>query len=604
MKLFEDEAREIYDGNDLKELNSIYIKDRIIAEKLEKLIPKAHEQVLEKHKDHTGPQLELVTNQLGTIGFKADIEDINSLDQLVEIMKNSAVERKHVKAVGTFSSFGPVTQTNGYLLKTDQYIGISKTDVNIIKEDVQKQAEKDDTVYYDVKCGTQLKDVITTLKKDGRALFNLSGWGGQRIVGLNSTSTHGSGVTLQPLCGAVVSVNMVVPGGKLYRIEPTKGITDPTKFHSQNPNTILIQDDETFNASVVHIGALGVVHYITLITVPLYHIIETREEVTWEHTKSILSQKPYNDNPYLGNRNCEVWISPYTDYVLVSRRNIAAQEDQQKHPKSKANEILGEFLNLPVVAATAKILSIGLGGALFLLLNLFPATVPLMIESAVKTQYHKDPVVDTYDNVYIFNSGAFINDFKVMAIEFSFPMKDNVFIKAMDAILIKLKDLRKKHNLTINGPAAMRFSAASPQYLSMAYSEDNDEPRAYVEMPLLIYDTRIDYFRHLYDPLVSVALKYNGRCHWGQYLSVDLDHKYLIDAFSPKAVKSFCEQIKKFDPDGLMGNGLTRKLGLTPDGKWFANALDDFTTSDKGHVFEFSNGEKFKDKLEKFFKIK
>lgn len=36
---------------------------------------------------------------------------------------------------------------------------------------------------------------------------------------------------------------------------------------------------------------------------------------------------------------------------------------------------------------------------------------------------------------------ALINDFKVMAIEFSFPVKDNIFIQATDAILAKLKEM-------------------------------------------------------------------------------------------------------------------------------------------------------------------
>ncbi|RIB24863.1 hypothetical protein C2G38_2167445 [Gigaspora rosea] len=523
----------------------------------------------------------------GNISFKADIEDITSFDRLIEVMKTSFTEKKHVKAIGTFAAFSEITETDGFLLKTNQYTGISKTSLDILRENIKVQAEKDNIVYYDVKCGSTIQDVTKELKKDNRALFNLDGWGGlfrfpyicfikiyhyylslnflqgQCIVSANATSTHGSGVTLPPLHSFIVSVSMVAPGGKLYRIEPSNGITDPLKFRSQFPNIDLIQDDETFNASIVHIGALGITYEVTIYSVSLYSIIETREETTWEHAKTILKQKPYSSNPYLQYHNCEVWLSPYTDYTLITKRNIATQEDKTKYPKSEVKVLFQEFVELPIVQDVAKLLSISVGGALFLLLNLFPATVPFMIELAMKTQYHKDPIVDTYDNIYPI---GWINNFKVIAVEFSFSMKDDNHIAAIDAILQTLKKIRKEHNLNINGPASMRFSAASSQYLSMAYNADS-EPRTYLEMPILLYDTHIHYYKKTYDALLQTALKFNARCHWGQYFSSKLDHQYLLNAYGEKPVFSFIKQIQKFDPQGVMSNDLLNHLGLTPDGK-------------------------------------
>ncbi|RHZ89922.1 hypothetical protein Glove_9g172 [Diversispora epigaea] len=579
MELF-DSAKEIYDGNDIYELNDKCIKDKTLNEKLDKLISKAHQKLLTDYKGHEGPQLEIATNKLGTIRFKADIEDITSFNQLIEIMKNSAKDKKQVKAVGTFSAFSAITQTSGYLLNTSQYSGVTKTDVNLLTQNSQLQAQKDNIVYYDAKCGTTLKLLIQTLKDDGRALINLSGWGNQCIASLNATSTHGSGITLQPLCGSVVSVDMVVPGGQLYRVEPTNGITDATKFQSSYPSTILIQDDNSFNASVVNIGALGVTYSLTIATLPLYSVIEEREEVTWEYVKSILRQLPYENNPYLSNRNCELWISPYTDYVLATKRNFATSEDEKNYPKPEIKDFYQDFLKLPLVIDISKKLNISIGASLFLILNLFPSTVPFMIETALKTQYHEDPIVDTYENIYIYNSGALANDFKVIAIEFSFAMKDDIYIQATDAILAKLKELREQNNLSINGPAAMRFSAASPQYLSMAYNENLNETRAYLEMPILVYESSIDYYKHVYNPLVEVVKKFNGRCHWGQYLSPELDNEYLINAYSNKSINSFITQLTKFDPNGLMSNELTKKFGLTPDGKIYKNSNFDFSHSE------------------------
>ncbi|RIA96275.1 hypothetical protein C1645_872150, partial [Glomus cerebriforme] len=150
---FEREANKIYTGSDFKELSETCIKNENIKRKLE-----------------------AVSNQLGNITFRADIEEVTTLERLVEIMKASYDEKKRVKAVGK------------------------------------------DSIYYDIKCGTTLKEIISELKQDNRAL---PGHEGQSIVGCNSTSTHGSGITLKPLASLVASVNLVVPGGKIYKVEPT-----------------------------------------------------------------------------------------------------------------------------------------------------------------------------------------------------------------------------------------------------------------------------------------------------------------------------------------------------------------------------------------------
>lgn len=75
-----------------------------------------------------------------------------------------------------------------------------------------------------------------------------------------------------------------------------------------------------------------------------------------------------------------------------------------------------------------------------------------------------------------------------------------------------------------------------------------------------------------------MAIQHNGRCHWGQYFSPNLDHEYLVNAYSEKSVNSFITQLKKFDPNGRMGNELTKKLGLTPDGIIHSEANSDFSS--------------------------
>ncbi|CAG8651849.1 16814_t:CDS:2, partial [Dentiscutata heterogama] len=367
---------------------------------------------------------------------------------------------------------------------------------------------------------------------------------------------------------------------KIYKIEPTKGITNSSIFSHKFPNITLIQDDETFNSAIVTVGALGVTYEVTISTIPLYNVIERREETTWTQAKYILKQKPYSANPYLKYRNTEIWISPYTDYALITLRDLATKEDVKKYPKPEVKKLFQELFELPIVQEISKVLAINVGGALYLLLHLFPGIVPFTIEEVLRTQYHKDPIVDSYELIYD-QIGYGI------PVEFSFSMEDDNHILATDAILKTINELRDKYNLYVNGPAAMRFSAASPQYLSMANGSSN-ETRAYLE--IMILDVQIDYFGSVYDALTETALKYKARCHWGQYISPKLDHKYLINAYGAQNVQSFIEQTKKFDPNGIMSNSLLKKLELTPGGK-------------AKHNFWETIGEKFKEGLDEIAKI-
>ena len=249
------------------------------------------------------------------------------------------------------------------------------------------------------------------------------------MVGVSCTGAHGSGITLPPLAGMIRSVTVVSgnfgPNNLpiVYRIEPTNGITDPSK---PVPNVTLVQDDATFNAIIVGLGAFGVVYSVIIETIPFYWIKETRESVDWSAAKKRLQKGPNGD--ILRYRNAEIWLNPYTPRALITKRELVTER-----PPEVSNPSTNAFVTfIHAIPALEKIwqaisqpggllddLYRTLGKVLAILLKHLPLLVPTVSDSIVQdidmnfyfffckvinialdTQNHRDPVVAKYYDLY------------------------------------------------------------------------------------------------------------------------------------------------------------------------------------------------------------
>ncbi len=99
--------------------------------------------------------------------------------------------------------------------------------------------------------------------------------------------THGSGLAFGPLASQIVAIQVVTAGGELWHVEPTRGLTDPSKFTGRlQENTSLPvslhQDDATFQSLAVGLGCLGIVYAVVFRAVPKFWLIERRTLTTWE----------------------------------------------------------------------------------------------------------------------------------------------------------------------------------------------------------------------------------------------------------------------------------------------------------------------------------
>ena len=89
----------------------------------------------------------------------------------------------------------------------------------------------------------------------------MGGYDHQTVAGVISTSTHGSGIGFGPLNDFVHSLDLVAGNGRVYRIEPSDGPTDPAAYAAHHgERRTLRQSDELFAAVSVAGYSMGVVY--------------------------------------------------------------------------------------------------------------------------------------------------------------------------------------------------------------------------------------------------------------------------------------------------------------------------------------------------------
>lgn len=206
-----------------------------------------------------------------------------SLEELVEIMGDAQKRGCKVKAIGSGHSFSDIVQTTDILIDCH---GLNrpiplKEELLHDEETLTKMGYNLDHLVH-VENGMRILDLNNYLDKKGLALENMGGYDGQTIAGVVSTSTHGTGITLGPIADSVASMIVVGEKGKVYRIEPSNGITDPAMYRRTFPDNELVQEDDFFNAVVVSMGCMGLIYSLIIKVRDSFHLEEIREEFVGE----------------------------------------------------------------------------------------------------------------------------------------------------------------------------------------------------------------------------------------------------------------------------------------------------------------------------------
>jgi FAD/FMN-containing dehydrogenase len=371
------------------------------------------------------------------------------------------------------------------------------------------------------------------MRKMGYAFTNLGSAVLQTYAGVISTSTHGSGLRMPPLCDDVRSILLLKADGSLWRIEPYNGITNETIYKQRFPHIKLEQNDELFYAVLVSMGCMGVVLEYIACGRKQYKLKEVRIRTTWKEVKERLITEPL----LAENRHVDIIMNPYrkkgNNTCILTIRNIVPDETARTGEMQR-------FIRWIVVLLQKQI------GRL---LRNVPELIDDFLEFSLSRLPTEKPYVD--DSTEIFDLDL-INKVISVSAEYCFPIKDNAYMAAIDS-LIQLVEENKKRGLYHNTPFGIRFVAPSKAYLSMMQGE----AMCTVETALL---SGTHGWRAMLRSYEELCLRCNGRPHWGQYHELTGRHGWFQQRY-PFA-KDWLRVLKQMDPKGVFQNQFTRRMGF------------------------------------------
>jgi xylitol oxidase len=216
-------------------------------------------------------------NWAGNLEYSsAEVHRPTSVEELQELVASAS----RIKALGSRHSFNTVADTDGVHILLDA-----------LPQEIVVDAAKG-TVK--VSGGISYGALGRALEEQGFAIHNLASLPHISVAGAIQTGTHGSGVNNPSLAAAVVGVDLVRASGELVT---------------------LTADDDEFLASVVGVGALGIVTGLELSVRPSYEVRQrVLTDLSWERAladfqdiaSSAYSVSFFTD--YTGDTIPQVWL--------------------------------------------------------------------------------------------------------------------------------------------------------------------------------------------------------------------------------------------------------------------------------------------------------
>jgi hypothetical protein len=459
-----------------------------------------------------------------------------SLRELVELVLRAEQEGTTVRAVGAGHSWSDAALTDGYLIEPDRLGGIVPLDAvgNTVRADI------DSSRLVRVLGGTHLHQLNGELDARGLALPNMGGYDAQTIAGVVSTSTHGSGLAFGPFPDLVRSLDLVASAGRVVRVEPTGGITNPGAFDVAYGDACdLVQDDATFDAAACGIGTIGLIHSLVLEVREKFWLNEVRTLSTWEKVRDTLTA----DGVLGEGDHYELFVNPYPGddgkhRLLVTHRQDCPEPRDLPPDKTRRHPLTELQAKLPITGFILRLLA---GWWPSLIAGRFDATLAGMVDDGYADVSYR-----------VFNIGE-ANHLPAYSAELGVSLEGRRHIQAVDRILQIAAERRKSERLYHTAPFSLRFVAPSRACASMMW----DQPTMMIE--LIMIDARRDRGYKLLAGYEEALADLGVRPHWGQYNTLTPER---VRALYPRW-EEWMGVERVFNSSGVFDSPFTRRVGIS-----------------------------------------
>jgi len=458
-----------------------------------------------------------------------------SIDDLQEIVKRAEGDGTTVRAVGSAHSWSDVAKTDDFLVHTDQMKRVGQVD------DYQLRAELPFPRAHlvQVECGLTVRELNDILDERGLALFNMGGFDGQAICGATSTSTHGSGISFSPMCDFIRSMELVGNEGKVFRIEPSvasgRALTDAAAYAKAYPDAnrhVLVQDDQWFNAAIVSMGCLGLIHSVVLEVRSAFLLKETRTATNWSELKASLQDGGIRRTA----EHYELVISPYS--LFGHNRCLVTSRSETQTPGDRERAIFVRYRALLEISAWW----------LRFLARFWPRKIRLLLNTAIDFLTDDDYTDKSFK---VLNLGD-ANLIPVLSMELGVPVEGDRYLDAIDRVLVVAEELAREEHLYMTVPLGVRFVRATQALLSPMHKRDT----CMIEIVTL---AGVKGYERIMERMERELQPFGARPHWAKLNHVT--HERLLAMYGT-SYPQWREVHDVLNARGTFSGPFSRRVGL------------------------------------------